>query len=228
MAAFVQFKTNGTGGSTISSLDVTPDSNVTAGNLLVVVIRTANDTTISAPTATGVTFTQRVDYAAANPAIRIYSGVVSSTGSKTVNATFDPAAGYIWMAVLEYSFTNAWAYCASGSGTTRDTSGTELSSSSITTDYAEGVVVLAASQADLGDYTVGTDFTLRSGVLGSGGTHFGGVEDYLPGVALSGYTGTITSSINATTYNATVAWASFTAASGPTLPVFMHHYFNNA
>jgi hypothetical protein len=216
--SFIQKTTGG------AENDFTPDlalttsdfsSSVASGNLIIVGVR--GYTSVQALGLTSITdtlgtsYTQVLADTTQDPFLWVYYGVLSSSGTNAVTATFSSTGQnpiYGWVAALEYSGQATSPYDASVHG--NGTGTTDCIIGGLTTTAA-GVVVAFVSQNSAQAYTVGADYTLRDGNIGGASLDFGGVEDYITSGNLSSYTSHIASD-GSTNY--TMAAAAFKAAGG--------------
>ena len=185
-------------GSTATTLSPAFSGNVTAGNMLVVVVRAGAFTPSSTPTVSdsrGTVYALAAATTSTNqdPKLWLFHGLAPSTGANTVSVTFPDDRGYRWVYALEYSGAHGLDV-AHGKHTSPGS--TSLVSNAFSTVAAESLVLLAASQNNFGTYTAGTSFTLVDGSIGAGSEFFGGVEEYITSSALTNYTAGITSSIS--------------------------------
>jgi hypothetical protein len=170
-------------------------ASVTAGNLLLAVVRSQETNTNPSVTDTlSTSYSSVTSHTSAQPGLWIFVGVAPSTGTCTVTVTLGTSGTYVWLTVIEYapSTGSSWASPVDVSATPGDGSGTtDLTTGTLTTAQASEVVLAAASQNNAATYTAGTDFTLIDGDL-AGGVTIGGTEEYLTSATLSGYTPHIT------------------------------------
>ena len=174
----------------------------TNGNAIVVFIRSGGaggSLNVTSVTDTaGNTYTQRVTNFDRDPSMWVYVAKnITGHATNVVTVNISGTTSYTWAFAVEYAGVDADPEDVYPSND--DTAATDLVTNSITTNFHEEVVVLGGSQDTLSTFTAGTDFTLIDGAIGNvtlGGT-FGGVEEYITGSALGGYTGHMTSDTSA-------------------------------
>lgn len=211
--ARVQFAKGGNSFGSAHGTEFTPNfgSSCTAGNLIVVGVRAENVNDVSTVTDTlGTTYTRRQASMTSDPFLYLYSGVLASSGTNAVTATFTANVNYTWIGAVEYSGTDTTTpYDTGNVGTGTNT---DMTAGAISTAQALELLVLFASQNNLtGACTAGTDFTLIDGSMNSGGNVFGGCEEYITSGVLTGYVAHMTSPSN---IGFTTVVAAFKASGG--------------
>jgi hypothetical protein len=213
-----------TGGSPVSSVNTGSGgtghtafaASVTAGNLLLAVVRSQETNTNPSVTDTlSTSYASDVSHTSAGPGLWIFSGIAPSTGTCTVTVTLGTSGTYVWLTVIEYapSSGSTWVTPLDVTATGDGSGTTDLTTGTLTTAQASEVVLAAASQNNVATYTAGTDFTLIDGDL-AGGVSVGGTEEYLTSGILSGYTPHITSTNSASHFGMLAAAYKDTVAGG--------------
>lgn len=212
MAAVVQ---HSSGGSTSASSIATGATSSTTGNLICVFVRRDPSGTITSVTDTaGNTYTSVVENTTGNPYLKcFYAKNITGNASNVVTAAFSGTIGYVWIHAIEVSGLDTSAPLdvyddKDGTGTT------SLVTDAITTASA-GIILAAASQSGITDYTAGSSFTLTNGGIGSGGIHYGGAEYYITSGSVSSFTPGITSGITSHYVMIAAAFKDAAAAGNP-------------
>jgi hypothetical protein len=180
----------GTGDTTIAPVF---GSNVTANNLIIVATR-------GFTTAATITDTRGTAYAVATTSsgaeiMRIYYGVIPTTGANTVTTTWTgPNTDWTWVCAVEVSGL-ATANVLDWAGFTLTTGTSNMQLPGITTTQNEEYVFVAATQENIGTYTAGTNFSLVKGDIGTNPNYYGGIEDRVTTSTLTNYSAPIISSI---------------------------------
>ncbi len=222
----VNFQQAGNGSDTQISR-VTPNFTVTAGNLIVVVIRQKNNG--NPPTVADTftnSYTRDVTANAATPYLFVYSAKANASGTNAVTVTWEGTDTFRWVAVMEYNAgSNTWNGTAASrldtSSTNSGTGTTTCTAGAITTTQAETVLVFGVSQDNFTTYTVGANFSLVDGTIGDADEDFGGVQERMPNAILTTYAPTITSNQTDAYIVALAAYKTDAGAAGPNtwLPV---------
>lgn len=183
----------------------------TAGRTVLVFIR--NGTGGSAPgtptDTAGNTYTLLTSDTSNDPQMWVYVAKnITGNASNQIQSTFTDIV-FAWLYAVEYDgcdTTTPQDIYGVNTGTA-----TDCVSTSLTTSQSGDVLVMAVSQAALTTYTAGTDFTLISGAIGTGGSNYGGIEEYITTTQLSAYTAHITSGSSA---GFTTIWVALKPAGG--------------
>jgi hypothetical protein len=167
-------------------------SNVTAGALLVVVLRDTNLNAVTVADTLGTSYSVAVISEAQDPNLAIFYGIALSSGANTVTATW-PARGtnYGWEYAVEVR--GQWERLMVVANSKTGTGVTDLVSDPINTPFATGYLLLGVSQGAFTSYTAGVDFTLVDGTIPTNPNDFGGVEERILSGMLTSYTAHITS-----------------------------------
>lgn len=229
----VQTATAGVGSSpTVTTLAPVFASSVTAGNVLVVIVRdgvgSGGGAVESVTDSLGTEYHITTGTATSAPVLYIYKGVAPRSGANTVTVTYGLDAATRWVFAIEYAGVPSTPI-ADVAATLAGGGPTDLVSAPFSTT-APSVVIAAATQNGVATYTAGTDFTLLDGTLGGGGADLGGVEDYITSGPLTNYTAHMTSDSGGVAYAlAVIAISSTTAPAVPAYPytqVYSRLWFN--
>lgn len=169
----------------------------TTGNHITVFVRSVTTNTVSSVTDTaGNTYTVRSTGPNFDPSIWCYTAEnITGHASNQVTVTISGVITFWWVYAVQCSGLATSSATDIASSAKTGTGVTDLVSNSFSTAQAEEIVLVAASQNALTNYTVGTDFTLLDGSIGLGGLNFGGVQYRITSSALSSYTAHITSGV---------------------------------
>lgn len=190
-------------GGTVGSITVPYLSNVTSTNLSIVIVRNWNGgaAVLNVQDTRGTSYVNVCGVPVGSPdvSLYLYAGSIPTTGANTVTVNFASSATvYAWVQVIEVSFNGATASLSTAHR--RDAVPAALVQSSLPfTTAGPAYVIMAASMGDVTTYSVGSDtaahaWTLLNGTLGSGGSTYGGSQEYVTTGVLDNVTVSINSS----------------------------------
>lgn len=187
----------------------------TAGNTIIVVVRTANNPPIEFADTLGTTYAQAVAQTSIDPRLTVAYGVLEASGTNAITLETDSPEGFgtAWAFAIEVSGLATVSALDVADGISGAGGISDLVSNPFTTTEAVEYILAAASQSNFLVYSAGADFTLLDGQLpnGGGGSDYGGVQSYITSGILSSYTAHITST---GTEQYSMVTVSFKAATG--------------
>ncbi len=198
-----QYKVGGADSQTSPMSTGNLGSSVTSGDPLVVIARASTGTTIGTPTDTlSTSWTAGPTGSASGCLIQSWYGFAPSSGTESASVTLS-GTDFAWIVIIDVTGMTSPTIDVSQHDT--GTGITDMVTGTFSTTSANEYIVVAAVQNAFATYSAGTDFTLIANVP-TNPDNFGGIEDYIPSMALSSYVAHMTSSGGITYDTATLAF----------------------
>ncbi len=164
---------------------------------------------------------------AQDPHLFAWDGIITKAGTNSVTmSNVTSTAAYQWIYCVEHTASTtapAWNLPVSGVGT-----GSDLTTSAMTTVEDVDYILCGASQNALATYTAGTGYTLIDGSITASAQTYGGIEEKFPNAPLTAHTPHMTSSVGSTTAFSMLCVAFRTATGAPAVKRYRMYNFGGS